>query len=122
MHATLHALQDLTLLANLVCLIGIYWIKGAFRDDRQVAAVAKWCEIVAIAFVIYLTFLLTFTIWALTARAFGSALCFLGFFVCPFVIGLVGDDYRKADRYIAWQLVTLLLSLIAIPLLVSRLF
>ena len=121
MHTTLHALLALALLANLVCLVGIYWVKGVFRDNSKVATVAKSCEILGITLVVYLLLLLTFAIWALTVQAFGFALCFLAFFLAPFVIGLAGDDYRKADRYIAWQLVTLLLSLVAIPLLVSRL-
>lgn len=122
MHAILHTLLALVLLANLTCLVGIYWLKGAFRDNGKVAAVAKACEIAAIALVVYLALLLTFAIWALTAKAFGPALGFLAFFLAPFAIGLAGDDYRKADRYIAWQLVALLLSLIAIPLLVMRSF
>jgi len=121
MHAVLYILLALALLANLVCLIGTYWVKGAFRDTGKIAAVATCCETVGIALVVYLGVLLVFVIWALTAKAVGLALCLLVFFFSPFVIGLAGNDYRKVDRYIAWQLGAFLLSLPAVPVLVSRL-
>ncbi len=121
MHAVLYTLLALALVANLVCLIGTFWIKGTFRDTTKIAAVAKCCEVVGIVLVAYLGILFAFMIWALMAKAVGVALCLLAFLLSPFVIGLAGNDYRKADRFIAWQLGAFLLSLPVLPVLVSRL-
>lgn len=121
MHAFLYTLLGLTLLTNLVCLVGIFYIKGVYRDNSKVFAVAKWVEFLGITLVVHLLLVLTFLSYALVAQKFGVACFFLAFLLSPFVIGLAADDYRKADRYIAVQLWALLFSLILTPLLVIRL-
>jgi hypothetical protein len=117
MHTALYILLGLTLLTNLACLAGIYYIKGVFRDTTQVVAVARWVENTGIVFVAYLVFLLALLVCAVVANKMMAALVFLAFLASPFVIGLMAQDYRKADRYITLQILMLLLSLIAIPLL-----
>jgi len=121
MHIAFYILLGLTLLTNLICLFGIFYIKGIFRDRDKVFAVAKWVEFLGITLFTHLVLLLTFIIYALATKAAGIALFFLAFLLSPFAIGFAADDYRKADRYITLQLLALLVSLIAIPILASRL-
>jgi hypothetical protein len=117
MHTALYILLGFTLLTNLACLVGIYYIKGVFRDTTKVGAVAKWVESTIIVFVLHLVFLLTFFVCAVAAGKMMVALFFLAFLASPFVIGLLAQDYRKVDKYIVVQLLSLLFSLAAIPLL-----
>ena len=121
MHVALYALLGLTLLTNLICLAGIFYVKGIYRDNSRVFAVAKWVEFLGITLVAHLVFMLILLVYALVSAKFGVACLFLAFLLSPFAIGLAADEYRKADRYIALQLWMLLLSLVLTPILFTRL-
>ena len=121
MHVALYTLLGLALLTNLICLAGIFHVKGIYRDNSRVFAVAKWVEFLGITLVVHLLLVLVLLVYALLAAKFGVATFFLVFLLSPFAIGLAADEYRTADRYIVLQLWMLLLSLILTPVLFTRL-
>jgi hypothetical protein len=111
MHSLIYWLLIILVGANTLCLSGFYYAKIVYNKKFNPLTMHYFSVALVVSFLVYLLMALFFSVFYLMNGNIIWGLFFLAALVNPFVIGILGNNYNKADRYYSTQIFFFALSL-----------